>query len=109
MENMLRRLAARIHGIAASKGFWGPPTMMDKYQAKLMLVVTEVAEITEALRKNQGPTKVTEEVADVKIRLLDLFDVLVEDGYADPDLDGIFESKVSKNENRPALHGHVWG
>lgn len=107
--SLLRNLANRIHGIAASKGFWGPPEPMDKYQAKLMLVVTEVAEVTEALRKNQGPRKVTEEVCDVKIRLLDLFDVLVEEGLADPDIDGIFEEKVSKNEKRPALHGHTWG
>jgi NTP pyrophosphatase (non-canonical NTP hydrolase) len=105
----LKNWASRIHVNAETKGFWGPPEMMDKYVAKLMLVVTEAAEITEALRKGKGPDAVTEEFADAFIRLLDLHHVLVEDGFATPDLTLAIQSKVEKNEKRPVLHGHFWG
>lgn len=105
----LKNWAKRIHATAVAKGFWGPPEMMDKYQAKLMLVVTEVAEITEALRKNQGPAKVTEEFADLFIRGLDAHYTLAEAGLATPDLALSIQSKMEKNDAREALHGHLWG
>lgn len=98
-----------MHVTAVEKGFWSPPEPMDKYQAKLMLVTTEVAEISEALRKRKGRYKVTEECADVVIRLLDLHYVLVRDGEASPDLEQEIIKKMSTNEKRPVLHGNMWG
>lgn len=102
-------LAARIHPTNVANGFWGDPEMMDKYVAKLMLVVTEIAEITEALRKSQGADRVTEEFSDAIIRLLDLFHVLVEVGEANPELYGILLDKIKKNAERPPKHGNRWG
>lgn len=102
-------LATRIHDINDEKGFWGPPEMMDKYVAKLMLVVTEVAEITEALRKGQGSRKVTEEFSDLFIRSLDLFSVLAEIGEADPGLYSVILEVVERNQARPPKHNHRWG
>lgn len=102
-------LAAEIHPTNAKNGFWGEPEMMDKYVAKMMLVVTETAEVVEALRKSQGPDKVTEEFADVFIRALDLFHVLVEAGEADPELYGVLLDKIEKNASRPPKHGNRWG
>lgn len=102
-------LAAGIHPVNREKGFWGPPEMMDKYAAKMMLVVSETVEVVEALRKSQGPDKVTEEFADIFIRALDLFHVLVEAGEADPGLYGILLEKLKVNAARPPKHGNRWG
>jgi NTP pyrophosphatase (non-canonical NTP hydrolase) len=103
------RLANAIHPINVDKGFWSEPVMMDKYVAKMMLVVTETAEVVEALRKSQGKDKVTEEFADIFIRALDLYGKLVEDGEADPALYGVLLDKLEVNKNRPPKHGNRWG
>ena len=102
-------LATEIHPTNVKNGFWGPPEMMDKYVAKLMLVVTEAAEVTEALRKSQGKDKVTEEFSDIFIRALDLYGKLVEVGEASPGLYGVLLEKMQANANRPSKHGNRWG
>lgn len=103
------KLAREIHPINVKNGFWGPPELMDKYVAKLMLIVTEVAEVTEALRKSQGANKVTEEFADIFIRALDLFGELVDVGEANPELYGVLLDKIRANAERPPKHGNRWG
>lgn len=102
-------LSDDIHEINADKGFWAPPEMMDKYAAKLALVHSEVTEVLEALRKSQGPQAVTEEFADIFIRCLDLYSVLVDAGEAVPDLYDVIIDKVETNRNRPPKHGNRWG
>lgn len=102
-------LAREIHPTNKRNGFWEQPVMMDKYVAKMMLVVTETAEVVEALRKSQGKDKVTEEFADIFIRALDLYGVLVEAGEASPELYGILRDKMEVNANRPPKHGNRWG
>jgi len=111
LEDSLRmeNLASDIHEINADKGFWGPPEMMDKYAAKMMLVVTETAEVVEAMRKSQGKDKVTEEFSDIFIRALDLYHVLVEADEADPHLYKVLLDKVETNRNRAPKHGNRWG
>ena len=102
-------LAAEIHPTNKRNGFWSEPEPMDKYVAKLMLIVSEVSEVMEALRKSQGADKVTEEFADIFIRALDLYHVLVENGEANPELYGILLDKMEKNASRPPKHGNRWG
>lgn len=102
-------LANEIHPTNVEKGFWGPPEMMDKWVAKMMLVVTETAEVVEALRKSLGKDKVTEEFADIFIRALDLYGDLVEAGEADPALYGVLRDKMDANAARPPKHGNRWG
>lgn len=102
-------LATEIHPTNVKNGFWGPPEMMDKYVAKLMLVVTEVSEVTEALRKSQGADKVTEEFSDIFIRSLDLYGKLVDAGEASPGLYGVLLEKMHTNAARPPKHGNRWG
>lgn len=102
-------LARDIHPTNRKNGFWGEPEMMDKYVAKLALIHSEVTEVLEALRKSQGPDKVTEEFADILIRLFDLYYVLVEAGEADPELFGIMRDKMKVNAEREPKHGNRWG
>lgn len=102
-------LASRIHDTNVEKGFWTEPEMMDKYAAKIALIHSEATEVLEALRKDQGKDKVTEEFADVFIRCFDLLKVLVDAGEADPNLLDVLMHKVEMNANRPAKHGNRWG
>lgn len=103
------QLESAVGETAEEKGFWVEPVMMDKYAAKLALVHSEVTEILEALRKDQGADKVTEEFADVFIRCLDLHDKLAEAGLATDDLYETIIRKANENQARPKLHGNKWG
>lgn len=102
-------LAKQMGFTSEEKGFWSDPEMMDKYAAKLALIHSEATEVLEALRKNQGKDKVTEEFADIFIRCFDLHRRLAEDGYATDDLFDVIVAKMEKNAARPPLHGHIWG
>lgn len=108
-EDYFDVLAAASHNTAEEKGFWSEPEMMDKYVAKLGLIHSEVTEVLEALRKNQGSDKVTEEFADIYIRCFDLYGVLVEAGEADPGLYDVIIAKMQANAERPPKHGNRWG
>ena len=102
-------LAKKIHPTNVDKGFWGPPEIMDKYVAKLCLIHSEVSEVMEALRKSQGPDKVTEEFSDILIRLYDLYGELVDAGEADPNLYQVMLNKMEVNAARAPKHGNRWG
>ena len=102
-------LARRIHKNSVAKGFYDEPVVMDKVAAKIALIHSEATETLEALRKNKGADKVTEEINDILIRTLDLHDWLVELELATDNLDQSFVSKMVTNENRPPKHGHAWG
>jgi len=108
-EEWFDQLGNDIHETNVEKGFWGDPEIMDKYAAKLALVHSEVTEVLEALRKSQGPDKVTEEFADILIRTFDLYSTLVEAGEADPCLYDIMIRKMEANKARPPKHGNRWG
>ena len=107
--DLFDELGKDINRISVEKGFWSEPVMMDKYVAKLALIHSEVTEVLEALRKSQGSGKVTEEFADILIRLYDLYSVLVEAGEADSNLYQVMEDKIEQNRNRPPKHGNRWG
>lgn len=109
MAVSIEHLANRSHETAAEKGFWSEPEIMDKYVAKLALIHSEVTEVLEALRKNQGPVAVTDEFADIFIRCLDLYRVLVDEKLAVDGLEDSILHKMRKNAIRPAKHGHAWG
>lgn len=108
-KRIFSRIASRIHTNSVKKGFYDEPVVMDKVAAKIALIHSECTEVLEALRKNQGQKAVTEEINDILIRTFDLHDWLVELDLATDDLDESFDSKMRKNENRPAKHGHSWG
>lgn len=116
----LDAMAALIHETAIDKGFWPPkyyesalindePTGVlhnEAISTKLALVHSEVTEVLEAVRKSQGEQAVVEEMADVIIRLLDLWAALKNTGQVDSSLDDMVQLKMRKNTLRPTLHGN---
>lgn len=105
----LENLANELHETATSKGFWDDQVNIHFVLAKLALVHSEVSEVLEAVRKSQGDEKVVEEMADIIIRLLDLYAGMKEYGWISGDvyLDGILLEKADVNAQRPQMHGNL--
>ena len=80
----------------------------DKIGNKLALVHSEVTEVLEAIRKSQGSEKVVEEIADVIIRLLDVYAAMRNEEQVLHSLDEVLEAKVNKNKERPRLHRNLF-
>ena len=68
---------------------------------RLMLIVGEVAEAMEALRKSDN-SNFKEELADIVIRVADLC------GGLDIDLETEIRKKMDKNKDRPYKHGKAF-
>ena len=107
-EYGLDALAAMLHETAKEKGFWDGEYSHDKVGNKLALVHSEVTEVLEAIRKSQGSEKVVEEMADVIIRLLDVYAAMRNEEQILHSLDEVLESKINKNKERPRLHGNLF-
>jgi NTP pyrophosphatase (non-canonical NTP hydrolase) len=102
----LDALSAVLHEIAKEKGFWDGEHTDDKFGMKLALVHSEVTEVLEAIRKSHGSEKVVEEIADVIIRLLDVYAAMRNEEIVLHSLDEVLEKKVNINKERPRLHGN---
>lgn len=107
-EYGLDALAAVLHEIAIEKGFWDGDYNHDKVGNKLALVHSEVTEVLEAIRKSQGSEKVVEEMADVIIRLLDVYAAMRNEEQVLHSLDEILEKKININKERQRLHGNLF-
>jgi NTP pyrophosphatase (non-canonical NTP hydrolase) len=104
----LDALAAMLHEIAREKGFWDGEYSHDKIGNKLALVHSEVTEVLEAIRKSKGSEQVVEEMADVIIRLLDVYAAMRNEEQILHSLDEVLETKINKNKERPRLHGNLF-
>jgi NTP pyrophosphatase (non-canonical NTP hydrolase) len=104
----LDALAAVLHEIARDKGFWDGEYSHDKIGNKLALVHSEVTEVLEAIRKSHGSEKIVEEMADVIIRLLDVYAAMRNEEQVLHSLDEVLEAKINKNKERPRLHGNLF-
>lgn len=104
----LDALSAMLHETAKEKGFWDGEYSHDKVGNKLALVHSEVTEVLEAIRKNHGSEKVVEEMADVIIRLLDIYAAMRNEEQILHSLDEVLELKINKNKERPRLHGNLF-
>jgi NTP pyrophosphatase (non-canonical NTP hydrolase) len=103
-------MAKMLHTTARSKGFWGPFDPDDPftfYAKQLAMIHSEVTEVLEAIRKDQGEEKVVEELADIIIRVLDLYEGLMDTGEVSRgiSLDAILAEKTLINADRPVMHG----
>jgi NTP pyrophosphatase (non-canonical NTP hydrolase) len=107
-EYGLDALAAILHEIAKEKGFWDGEYSHDKVGNKLALVHSEVTEVLEAIRKSKGSENIVEEMADVIIRLLDVYAAMRNEEQILHSLDEVLEAKINKNKERPRLHGNLF-
>jgi NTP pyrophosphatase (non-canonical NTP hydrolase) len=108
LEYGLDALAALLHETAKEKGFWDGEYSHDKIGNKLALVHSEVTEVLEAIRKSKGSEAIVEEMADVIIRLLDVYAAMRNKEDVLHSLDDILEAKINKNKERPRLHGNLF-
>ena len=104
----LDKIASELHSIAVEKGFWDNEATLEMLCTKLLLIHSEVTEVTEALRKQKGPLDVAEEMADILIRTLDLYQGMYDAGWVSQDLSTVMEYKHNKNKDRKRLHGNVF-
>jgi NTP pyrophosphatase (non-canonical NTP hydrolase) len=112
-EINLDSTAKALHDTAIEKGFWEPnneETHIIFYLKQIAMIHSEATEVLEAIRKEQGGYKIVEELADILIRVLDLYQGLREDGmvsqgYDIVSLHDVFEKKARINEVRDRLHG----
>jgi NTP pyrophosphatase (non-canonical NTP hydrolase) len=112
-EINLDATAKSLHDTAVEKGFWEPnneETHIIFYLKQIAMIHSEATEVLEAIRKEQGGYKIVEELADILIRVLDLYQGLREDGmvsqgYDIVSLHDVFEQKAKINEVRDRLHG----
>jgi NTP pyrophosphatase (non-canonical NTP hydrolase) len=112
----LSNLANDLHETAKTKGFWRkvyidgntyPIQDIDFMLAKLALVHSEVSEVLEAMRKQQGEEKIVEELVDIFIRLMDFYAGAKATGWVTSSFDDILEKKVGINKERPPMHGNL--
>ena len=107
-EYGLDALSAVLHEAAKEKGFWDGQYSHDKVGNKLALVHSEVTEILEAIRKSKGSEKVVEEMADVIIRLLDVYAAMRNEEEVIHSLDEVLQNKININKERERLHGNLF-
>lgn len=108
MNINLEELAFTIHSNAVDKGFWEPNTEENHtvfYIKQLAMIHSEVSETLEAIRKEKGEDIVVEEMADILIRLLDLWAGMQRDGVVRTTITDALLQKVAINTERPRLHG----
>jgi len=106
----LDTLAKELNTTAREKGFWNdfdPEKPFVFYAKQIAMIHSEATEIMEAIRKDKGDEEVVEEIADLVIRTLDLFEGLKVTGEIDKDLslDSAIIQKSMKNKKRPHKHG----
>ena len=102
---MFDTLAKELHENALDKGFW-PQDVDDIFIAKqCMMIVSEVTELMEAVRKDKGEDEIVAEFSDIIIRTLDLYAGMVGNGYLNKSLEEAFDNKVKFNHTRPEKHG----
>lgn len=105
MYRNLDDVANEIHATAVEKGFW-PAEVDDTFVAKqCMMIVSEVTELMEAIRKDRGADEVRNETADILIRTLDLWQGMKDNGYVDGSIQAALNSKQDYNKTRPERHG----
>jgi len=107
----LDNLAAELHETALEKGFWEPLFRMnDKdsfifYAKQIAMIHSEATEVLEAIRKNKGEDQVVEELADILIRTLDLYNAMYNQGDVVTSLHKTVKRKAKVNKDRQRLHG----
>lgn len=107
----LDRLSIKLHETAVEKGFWDALGVLpeeDKFiffAKQIAMIHSEATEVLEALRKSKGQDQVVEELADIIIRVCDLYEGLRLNGEVMYSLEKTIRRKAKFNNTRPRLHG----
>ena len=109
----LDSLARNVHHNATEKGFWdymysNTEPVGDTFiffAKQIAMIHSEATEVLEALRKQKGQQEVVEELADIIIRVVDLYQGLVMAGEAKDSLEDVVTRKTIINSKRPKMHG----
>ena len=98
---ILDDLIKECNHTSRSKGWWDDENPISDGPKKIALMHSELSEALEAMRLNNFTEKdgVTEELADVIIRIFDYA------GQADLPLADTILDKMAKNKDRPHRHG----
>lgn len=102
---MFDQLGEEVHKNAIEKGFWDRPADPIFLAKQMMMIVSEVSEAMESVRKEMDPEQISDEFADIIIRTLDLYAGMKKAGYVTKSLDSAVKEKIEKNLNRPKKHG----
>ena len=105
---MFDDLAEEIHKTAVEKGFWDRTVDPIFIAKQMMMIVSEVSEAMEALRKDMDPDQISDEFADIIIRTLDLYAGIAEAGYVKKSLDYAIKEKMERNTHRPKKNGVIF-
>lgn len=108
MLNDMDDISFTLNAHARKQGFWDADTEENRivfYLKQLAMIHSEVSEVLEAVRKEKGEQEVVEELADILIRVLDLYGGMATDHYVKLSLTKVFNEKVEKNRSRPRMHG----
>lgn len=95
----LNSLAYNVRQINKANGFGISEPKPHQQMIQLMLIVTEIAEVAEAYRRDEGEERMKEELADVIIRALDMA------AYWGWDIDQAVRDKMEDNKKRSWRHG----
>lgn len=103
----LEETAYMIHRNSKDKGFYEAEVDVNFLLSKLALVISEVIEVLEAIRKDKGEDEIVEELSDTFIRVLDFYEALKENGFISKDfkIEDEITKKMAKNSSRPHRHG----
>jgi len=101
----LNTLAYQIHSNAVEKGFWDENNGVNFYLKQIAMIHSEATECLEAIRKEQGEDQIVLEMADIIIRVLDLYAGMKRDGFIDSSLESKIQEKVQYNITRDKMHG----
>jgi NTP pyrophosphatase (non-canonical NTP hydrolase) len=101
--------AAVSHAISKNNGFWDDEVNVHFLLSKIALLQSEGSELLEGIRKEQGQERILDEMADVYIRLVDLFQGMKQSGWLDQtaSLDEAVANKIRVNATRPRKHGNL--
>lgn len=107
----LDKLSAQLHETAVEKGFWDAMAYLPEdekfifYAKQIAMIHSEATEVLEAIRKSQGHDVIVEELADIIIRVCDLYQGLLDSGEVVYSLHKEVKRKAGINKTRPRLHG----
>jgi NTP pyrophosphatase (non-canonical NTP hydrolase) len=104
---MLDEYANAVHKTAKEKGFWEANNGLIFYIKQCAMIHSEVSELVDAISKGYSEDEVVEEMADIIVRVCDLWQGMKDDGVVETSISEALTKKANKNKARPKMHGKL--